>query len=233
MSIPAYGAPEIRYSDRDVREDESLLNLAVAYVDVYGGDFEPLVAGKRELAQTGTLSTRTARVVLNCMRYDVNVSASLPAPQSPSLVRPAKRRRRDMFDMDNPVQCGDTNSHGAHWWRPSGECLHTPNPVAESVYCEGVPWAINRGVYYLPARVKKPFVHGRGATSLLHRTTGEGSLRWLPRLHEYGFLGTPELRVRTACVNTTRTLINPVLLSKIPEGKLDWHARCTQGCFDA
>lgn len=224
----AYGAPELRYTDRNVREDSDLRDLAEAYVKVYGGEFEPLVAAKNELMSTGRLETRTARIVLNCMRYDVNVSASLPAPQPPSLVLPKKRSR--MVDPE-PQQCLNTESHSAHWWRPGGEKLHELHPKTDSVFCEGVPWAINRTSYNLPAKVKKPFVHGRGATSLIHRTSGEGWLHWVVNTHGEGFIGQPYLMVKTQCRDTTRVLKNPILLSAVPEGEQDWHARCTQGCF--
>jgi hypothetical protein len=222
MSVPAYGAPEVRYSDRDVREDQSLMNLAMAYIDVYGGDFEPLVAAKSEFAAYGSLTTRTARVVLNCMRYDVNVSASLPAPQRPALVydKPRNRRRRSNEIEHRP--CLIREPHYTHMWTTDSDDL---------VDCPGIPYEINRSMYQLPARIKKPYTFGRGATSLIHRTTGEGYLTWHPNWHGYGFIIPPVLHVRTACIETTRTLKNPALMDRIPQDEETWRERCHQGCF--
>jgi hypothetical protein len=231
MTQPAYGAPEIRYNDRDVREDPSLHDLAVAYVRVYGGEFDPLVAAKNELTLNGTLNTATARVVLNCMRYDVNVSASLPAPQrpafdllaerrEPSAIRRNGRKRRN-FEPDPDVPCARTESHYSHSWQMEEDC--------DYVHCPGIPYVINRDWYELPAKVKKPYVASR--TGLIHRTTGEAVFGWFPNRHDCGFCIPPVLRVKAACTETTRWLKQPLLFDKIPVEETEWRSRCKQGCF--
>lgn len=85
--------PERRYYDSDLRGNPELLDLAIDYVWDYTGDFELLVAA-RELARlTDTLPLGTARAVLNCMRVDPHVAASLPVPPRLVVVRPPEEDR--------------------------------------------------------------------------------------------------------------------------------------------
>lgn len=74
------GAPDYAYTDRDVREDESLQNVALAYLRGYGGTFEPLVEAKDKLGRGNALPVQTIRMVLNCMRHDMSVVDRLPVP---------------------------------------------------------------------------------------------------------------------------------------------------------
>ena len=221
-----YEAPEIRYTDRDVREDSNLRAIAERYVENYGGEFEPLVNAKNELSETGALTTSSARRVLNCMRHDNRVAQQMPRPKRPTfdlIGDPPPRRRQRMNQPDWP--CISAEPHYSHSYQ-----IDEDNGY---VRCPGIPYAINRDYYERPARIKRPFVAARSATGLLHRTTGEGFMVWYPPRHEYGFgYGSPTLLVKTACKETTRHLKNPILLEKIPEGEMDWRARCTQGCFD-
>ena len=76
---------DYRYTDRDVREDPRLTQLAMAYLANYGGDFEPLVRAKLYLRQHEELTTVLVRTTLNCMRFDVHVAHELPVPQPPVL----------------------------------------------------------------------------------------------------------------------------------------------------
>lgn len=226
--VEARFAPELRYTDRDIREDDSLMDLAVAYLNVYGGDFEPLVNAQREMVSSGELSTRTARVVLNCMRYDINVSDSLPEPKSPSLV--VRKRQKVLTEL----QCANTEPHYTHWWRPSGEALHTPNPIAESVRCDGLPWKLTRERFQTKATVKRQFVAARTG-KLVHRASGEAYVRWYPPPHEYGPAAFRELSVKLIC-KFPSWVHKPVLTDSIPDLKL-WaesdlnRSLCLNGCF--
>lgn len=80
MTVTAH---DYRYTDRDVREDPRLTDLAIAYLQQYGGDFDPLVRAKRVMNQGGEMTTVIIRTVLNCMRHDVNVADKMPVPTTP------------------------------------------------------------------------------------------------------------------------------------------------------
>lgn len=81
LSRESISAPEHPYTDRDVREDPRCLDFALAYTATYQGSFGPMRDAQTELLDTGMLSTRTARVVLNCARNDYRVQGRLPVPQ--------------------------------------------------------------------------------------------------------------------------------------------------------
>lgn len=73
--------PDRKYTDEDVRADDSLRTLALAYVKTYQGEFPPL-ARLEYLVRTDQLVGLTvsqARMVLNCMLHDANV-INLPTP---------------------------------------------------------------------------------------------------------------------------------------------------------
>lgn len=103
-------AYDYKYTDRDVREDPRLADLACAYLKTYGGDFEPLLEAKTYLRVVGEPPTAMIRRVLNCMRHDVNVAGQMPVPQRPSfeiddvvspppLPRPSQASVRWRFDL--------------------------------------------------------------------------------------------------------------------------------------
>jgi len=168
------GAPEYKYTDRDVRENANLREIAENYLIEYGGDFEPLVKAVQLLATEGNLPTSMVRVVLNCMRHDANVVNDLPAPigyKLPKKVVSIKGRRHDYH-----TDCDNKESHHSHSYRLDDEIL----------LCKGVPFEINRESYWMDAKVKRPFMRARGGR-LVHFTTGEGWVHWLPKPHEWGF----------------------------------------------
>lgn len=73
---------DYRYTDRDVREDPRLAELAMAYLRTYGGEFEPLIEAKTYLRVVGPeLPTAMVRKTLNCMRHDFNVADRMPVPR--------------------------------------------------------------------------------------------------------------------------------------------------------
>jgi hypothetical protein len=78
-------APEIKYTERDVRENDELRDLAETYVRNYGGEFDPLVRAFNMLSMDGALTTAMTRTVLNCMRHDINIASQLPEPRGYTL----------------------------------------------------------------------------------------------------------------------------------------------------
>lgn len=74
-------AHDYKYTDRDVREDSRLTELAEAYLRTYGGEFEPLIEAKHYLRVVGPMPTAMVRRTLNCMRQDTQVAGQMPVPQ--------------------------------------------------------------------------------------------------------------------------------------------------------
>jgi hypothetical protein len=184
---------EYRYTDRDVRENPELTQIAYDYLRNYGGDFEPLVEALRAFQQERWLPTNSIRVVLNCMRHDLNVANDLPAPigykiprKIAEVVKPRKR------DWREPVPCDIKESHGGHTYKLDGEL----------VICEGIPWKINRQTFYhREATVKVPFARARGGR-FIHSITGEAWLEWrTPNMgHSFGWdKYPPSLSVKSSC----------------------------------
>jgi hypothetical protein len=172
-------APELKYTDRDVRSDPSLMELAVAYVLNYNGEFEPLVEAKDLFEEDGELTVPIARKVLNCMRHDATVAMNLPKPNYGQNVlqfpQPPPRSRRKV--THDKKQCDVQKSHGYHIW---GEDLEHQ--------CDGVPWPINRGSVQLPAKIKVRYAASRTGT-LIHDVDPLGTHRtvWQGPRHSYGY----------------------------------------------
>lgn len=210
-------APETKYTDRDVRGNPDLVEMAVEYVEAYDGEFEYLIDMKMRLAQNYDLTTPMIRGILNCMRHDPRVTG-LPTPVPPEegtvieLRQPKRaRRRRHGLDKENPVSCQKTTSHDAHvWWKDD-----------DSEWCEGIPWEITRTRYpHYPAVVKAPFVVARQG-NLIHRVADKGHyFYWRQETHEWGFwrmpgedFDDPELWVNLVC-RFPSILKRPILLDQ-------------------
>lgn len=200
---------EYRYTDRDVRENPTLTDLAYDYLDNYGGDFQPLIEALGTFKSDGKLPTNLVRVVLNCMRHDANVANDLPAPIGYKIPRKiaevVKPRRRD---WNEPVPCELSDrdeSHDGHTYRLDDEI----------VFCEGVPWKINRSVTSFDAKIKVPFARARGG-KLIHSLTGEGWCEWFPPVHGHtygwGKIG-PFLTVKLTCQYPS-IIKRPILLTE-------------------
>lgn len=211
-------APETKYTDRDVRifaeESSEIIEMVYEYIERYTGEFEYLIDMKMRLAQGYDLTTPMLRGVLNCMRHDPRVTG-LPTPLPPEegvvveLRAPRRSKRRARFDRDDPHPCSRTESHDAHvWWEGDN-----------SIWCEGVPWAINRhrDPHY-PAKIKVPFVVAKGG-GLVHSVAENGHYyRWRQQTHEWGFwrvytdYDEPELIVNLVC-RFPSVLKNPNLIT--------------------
>lgn len=180
MGAESLEAPEFKYSDRNVRENPELRDLAEAYIRAYGGDFEPLLNAKRELSRSGRLETRTVRVVLNCMRYDVNASSALPEPQAPTLELVRKET--------NVPFCSDPRPHYQHS-EYRGKKLER---------CAGVPWEIDRTRFGTTVRVRARYAAAH-TSSTYHLTSGKGVQSWTPPWHEMGQARPDTLWVDLVC----------------------------------
>lgn len=67
-----------KFTDRDLRDNEDLIDIAKDYLRDYTGDFKFLVDADALLLSTGTLPVPVARGVLNCMRVDPKAQDRLP-----------------------------------------------------------------------------------------------------------------------------------------------------------
>lgn len=147
LTRESISAPEHPYTDRDVREDPVCLEFAMAYAATYQGSFGPMRDAQHELLNTGTLSTRTARVVLNCARNDARVQGRLPVPQyaAPAVPwRPASTVTRPALSLVPPLP-----------------------PRAHEDVRRRYPVEIRR-----PIKIKTPFAVGRAA-KYVHLTVAE------------------------------------------------------------
>jgi len=198
---------EYRYTDRDVRENPKLAQLAYDYLDNYGGDFEPVVKALAIFKDEARLPTNLIRVVLNCMRHDANVANDLPAPvgykiprKIAEVVKPRKR------DWDEPVACELKESHYAHSHRVDDELVR----------CDGIPFEINREtITWTDAKVKVPFARARTG-KLIHMLSGVGWCQWhAPKMgHAYGWGGIgPYLSVETLC-RYPSVIQKPILMTE-------------------
>lgn len=201
-------APELKYTDRDVRDDPELMPLAIAYVLNYTGEFDPLVEAKEYLDEEGELTTALARKVLNCMRHDANVLSKLPRPQrrTDNVVAFARspRKKREDKSYDH---CGDQASHEYHW------------DSDKRMSCPGTPFAINREGVRLKVTVKAPFGVARQGR-VIHSMQGYGYCDYTPPRHRWGLpdhwymdrqLG--RFHAKTVCKNPS-WLIDPILLEE-------------------
>jgi hypothetical protein len=215
-------APEFKYTDRQVREDPELLTWAEGYVRLYGGDFEPLLSAKAEMRSAGRLSTRTARVVLNCARYDQHFTGQLPDPKPPTLELVKNVAKLGPF-------CADPRPHYQHsgWSADSRRKWMT---------CPGIPWEINRNGFVTNAVVKAGFATAHNSP-IYHRTTGKGWQGWDPPAHAMGSARRRELIVDVVCLYPS-ILRNPLLYKEEPTTLLSsikkrpgYRTRCPNGCF--
>lgn len=109
---------EWKYTDRDVREDGRLTELAITYLRTTGSTFEPIVRAQRVLAEEGALSVTAIRTVLNCMRQDFYLKIEMPIPERPLYVVPDDRPRVKI-DMPKKAKCERTDVHPSHAIDPS------------------------------------------------------------------------------------------------------------------
>jgi hypothetical protein len=71
---------DYRFTDRDLRENPSLVGLAITFLQAYGGDYDYLRYAQDFLRTNGDLTTAIARGVINCMRHDPQWATRLLRP---------------------------------------------------------------------------------------------------------------------------------------------------------
>jgi hypothetical protein len=168
-------APDIKYTDRDVRSNPDLRYRVLKYLRGYQGEFEPLVDAQEWMQYSDSdevMPVAMVRKVLNCMRHDTAVMSTLPAP----LAREGSKKK----------VCTIKKSHDTHH-------------LEYNNWCAGVPFAINRtDSYRMQARVKTKLVAARTG-ALIHLSNGFGRMRWYPVFHDYGWRAVNRLAADTMC----------------------------------
>lgn len=208
-------APERKYTDSDVRADPELTELAYDYLDVYTGDFEPLVQAQDRVASRQFLTTSQVRVVLNCMRHDWNIADNLPTPMAKVIdmpvrgehsVHPAQGKKRKKGKPVLPEPCTRTDIHERHQLDQMG------------FYCHGVP--NDREDYlWIDAKVKVKYVKAKGG-KMIHLVGDGSNFQWKTNRFGPGFSRfSPYLNIKLLCKYPS-WLRNPILLPEIPEGML-------------
>lgn len=213
-------APEVKYTDRDVRESEELVERALEYVRNYTGEFQYLIDMKLRVAQEGDLTTPMIRGVLNCMRHDPRIT-DLPTPLPPQegTVTELRPRRAERVPSQKRKRHGGRKSchevgveHGYHYW--------TDDEDNTEYSCEG--WhLINRGTVdvhgyrstavFTETVVKRPYAAARGG--MLVHLINSAEVRWFAPAHEWGYHGDPDLVVRNVC-RFPRFIERPLLLNQ-------------------
>jgi hypothetical protein len=205
----ADAAYDLRYTDRDVREDPRLTELAIAYLGQYGGDFEPLVGAQRMLRARGGLTTAVTRKVLNCMRHDWNVAGELPEPKGYSLGSNVVPFPKQEPEPEPPPPLGSP--------RCNIKALHHSHSVPalfENQYRGWCPGVRNeREVLIRPARVKHEFLIGKTGR-LIHRLNPwhPPVVIWEPNQYDDTGWDKVYLKVWTQCKNPGN-IKSPIVMS--------------------
>jgi len=219
-------APEHKYSDRDVRENPDLTEMAYDYLDSYGGEYEPLVRAQDVLADGRYLTTSQTRVVLNCMRHDWNIADQLPQPMAKVIDMPVRdegavmprRTKKKTRGYLGPKQCFNPEYHPPHNLNEEDSELYSNAYWA----CHGRNNGRDENLF-IDAKIKTPYVKAPGG-KMVH-LLGEGSyFHWRPNAYGIGFGSKglwgrfpPRLHVKLLCKHPS-WLYNPNLLWEIPEG---------------
>lgn len=217
-------APEHKYSDRDVRENPDLAEMAYEYLDTYGGEYEPLVRAQEVLRDGRYLTTSQTRVVLNCMRHDWNIADQLPQPMAKVIempqrdneveVIPKRKKFKEPSYKDRYVYCGSDDLHPPHAYEANGydqwRCDGKANDRPDHLWTD--------------AKIKTPYVKAPGG-KMIH-LLGEGSnFHWYPYRYGNGYGSNtnslwprfpPDLSVKLLCKHPS-WLRNPMLLWELPE----------------
>jgi hypothetical protein len=226
-------APEHKYSDRDVRADPDLAELAYEYLDAYTGDFEPLIRAQEVLADSRLLTTSQIRVVLNCMRHDWNIADQLPHPMAKVIempqrdnevvVIPKPKKFKEPSWKDRYVPCERTDLHPPHAYEAKGY---------DQWRCDGLH-NDREDHLFIDARIKTPYVKAPGG-KMIHLLGAGSYFHWHPYRYGNGFGGLsreigmseadkslwgrypPDLVVKLLCKHPS-WLRKPMLLWELPD----------------
>jgi len=180
-------APETKYTDRDVRENPELIQVAEEYLLRYEGEFSFLIDCKMRMANGMSLSTGHIRGILNCMRVDPRVHG-LPEPLPPDDIVVEFVPRKQRQARKSLVPCDIEEFHGRHGG------AYDDDPYQ---YCSG-KFEINRTERNVPMPVTlKPeikYITAQSPTGLMHLPLlgGDHYANWLPKQHEWGYHFRPQ-----------------------------------------
>lgn len=189
---------QVKYTDRDVREDAHLTALAEEYLEEYSGEFEFLIDCKMRLASGMDLTVGMIRGVLNCMRVDPRLKIQLPDP------RPIDSKVVDLFPprtkktkrLECPLkEAGIFHLHKRHDY--NGNYL----------YCDGL-FRINRSDFQIDATLKSDLYVVSKSGAFIHKPTSAWFM-WRVFVHKEGYYAN-DFYVRTEC-NYPRVIKNPLL----------------------
>lgn len=216
-------APQLKYTDRDVRENPEFYGMVVNYLTAYEGEFPFLIDCKMRLAQDYDLSTGMVRGVLNCMRVDPRVGNMpepmifdadiIPMPERPYSGRPFRPAK---------VDCDRTDYHS-----------HSYNDWKTMNFCPGKYKTERSGPYRRPADMKPQFHFVKAkspSTTLIHRATAVEFEYW-PVMKDYGWAKQSEMIVHTDC-RYPYYLRNGLLLTIETVAQIKGARRCMH-CFPA
>lgn len=139
----------LRFTDRDVRRHEALHDIASEYAYDYDGDFEPLVAARAIVRGSGFLTVPQVRVVLNCLRQDLDPIAQPYRIEAETLrrvgldqseLRPPLRVVRDIIEEEKRAY---VEKHRRHHQIETKVKVKKPygSPVARQGVIHIVEWA--------------------------------------------------------------------------------------------
>lgn len=215
-------APNLKYTDRDVRENPGLYGVVVQYLEDYEGEFTFLVDCKMRITAGYDLSTGMVRGVLNCMRVDPR-APELPEPtnwesQGAEVIEMPKKKRRKFVPRDHLgyryVDC-PLKEAGIFHQHKRFDLFKVDGELVRTSGCSGL-YRINREGRELPVKIHDEyFVKGKTYTTTLVHGVDHAFGRWLPPLHEYGWqthIPDCRLHVRTLCKYPS-WLTDPVLVT--------------------
>lgn len=196
-----------KYTDRDVREDPRLTELAITYLNETGSTFDPIVRAQRVLAEEGALPISAIRTVLNCMRQDFYLKIEMPVPARP-LYAVVADKPEVKIPMPKAAKCTNTEVHEPHAidrkkWGRDNTCYGVKNGRAFSIRT--------------PLKIKVGYVKGRQGMQMHapHPHKDHHVERYCNQYGE-GFVSYGGLMQRVVVHTVCRTpgrLTNPMLLT--------------------
>lgn len=229
-----------KYTDRDVREDPRLTELAIKYLQETGSTFDPIVRAQRILAEEGALPITAIRTVLNCMRQDFYLKIEMPIPERPLYAVPDDKPKV-VIPMPKQSKCSRTDVHEPH--------AIDPKRWGDKNTCWGVK---NDRSFYLrtPLKIKVGYIKGRQGMQMHapHPNKDHHVERYCNQYGD-GFVSYGGIMQRVVVHTVCRTpgrLTNPMLLTfeqaleivgtaplKIhPDKVITWCKTCFAEVFD-
>lgn len=182
----------LKYTDRDVRENEDTLTQVVYdYLMDYQGEFRFLLDCKMRVVSDYDLTIGMIRGVLNCMRVD---------PRAPSLPEPIEWDA-DVIPM--PERSSRAYKHKTYCDNDEPH-QHSQADFKTMHYCVG-RYAITRNdshhSYRRDATIHPEyiFVTAKSDSSILVHRAVSAEVEWFPHIHEFGWTRQPEVILHTNC----------------------------------